>query len=353
MAFIQSIILYALCIAFFFGQLIRLDFQNISFPLIDIFIAAFSIVNILIKIKSRNLKIHNHPFLFFLIAAWLSFFINGFIYHFPLIKPFFYLLRLSFLLSFFVFPPVINKKNTSFFKICLVANIVFGLIQYFFWPDIRPFNALNWDPHLYRLVSTFLDPTFSGLIYLLFLINLFFSSSALLPFCYFALALTYSRSTLLSLLASSIFLSVSKKKPKIFVVCLLIILLTLAVLPRQEGEGTKLERTSTIKAKIVNYQEGLSLFTRSPIIGFGYNNLSYVRQLQNPSSHSASGFDSSLVTILSTTGIIGFTFFIFGLKKLFSYASLERKTMLIAVIIHSLFANSLLYPHTLLFLVLI
>jgi O-antigen ligase len=133
----------------------------------------------------------------------------------------------------------------------------------------------------------------------------------------------------------------------------IIIILTILILPRQPGEGTKLERDSTIKAKIENYQEGIKTFLSSPVIGHGYDNLFYVRQISTPQSHSNSGFDGSLLTILATTGIIGFCLFFTGSVQLFNRSSLLFQTLLIALFVHSLFANSLLYPWTLVFLILI
>lgn len=356
MASLQSIVFYCLATTFFFGQLLRLEVNNVSFPLIDIFIILFSVINIISKLKSNNLKIENYPLLLFLLFAWLSFFINFIFFKYPLLKPLLYLLRLNSLLFLFIFPPALNKKGQSFFDLVLFANIIFGFMQYFLWPNMSSLASLGWDPHLYRLVSTFLDPTFTGLIYLLFLIKTFFkrklltTDHCLLAAIYFALALTYSRSTLLSFFISFSYLSISLKKSKLFIFTLFITLSTFLALPRLEGEGTNLQRTSTIKAKIENYKEGWTIFTKSPLIGHGYNNLSSVRQSQNKNSHAISGFDSSLLTIATTTGIIGFLLFTFGLKNFFFSANLKTKTMILAILIHSFFANSLLYPLILLLL---
>jgi hypothetical protein len=56
---------------------------------------------------------------------------------------------------------------------------------------------------------------------------------------------------------------------------------------------------------------------------------------------------------LTTTGPIGLIFFVLGLKKLFANGSLTTKTALISILIHSLFANSLLYPWVIICLYLI
>ena len=319
----------------------------------EISLGIFFIFNFFYHFKKHSLRIHNQPLLIFVIIAWVTFFINFFIHHFPLLPALLYLFRLSILLSFFILPP--PKPTKNIFILVLFANVIFGFIQYFIWPDFTYFNSLNWDPHLYRLVSTFFDPTFTGLIYLMFLIYLFFNyrNYFLLTPIYLAMVLTYSRSTFLCFAIAFIFISIKLKKPTIGIISTILILTTMLLLPRLEGEGTKLERTSSIKAKIENYKEGISVFTKSPIIGFGYDNLFYVRQISNPNSHANSGFDGSLLTILTTTGIIGFIPFCLGLKEYYKKSNLFHKSLLLAIFVHSLFANSLLYPWILIFLVLI
>lgn len=360
MALISKIILFSTAFVFFFGQLFRLNFSDISFAIIDIFIFLLFSINIFDHFKTKNWKIKNKFFLYFLIFTWISFLINLFVSHIYSLKPILYLLRLTFLFSFFIIPlnkDFLSQKFHKFFDLIIISNIIFGLIQYFFWPDFTYFNSLNWDPHLFRLVGTFFDPTFTGLIFLLFLIKIFLSKKThfqkfLIILSYLGLALTYSRSSLIAFLLAFSFIALKLKKPKIFFISLIIFLLTIISLPRQTGEGTKLERTSSIKAKIENYKEGIGVFLKSPIIGHGYNNLSFVRTNINENSHANSGFDSSLLTILTTTGIIGFFLFIIGLKNEFKQSNLTKQTMWISILFHSLFANSLLYPWILLFLIL-
>lgn len=338
---------YITAIIFFFGQLLRINFQNISFPLIDIFIIILALGNLIKRYQDKKIKIENKYFLFFIIYTLI-------ISRFLSVKSIFYFIRLSCLLSFFIFPPSYNKKFYQFFKIIILSSIIFGFIQYFFWPNFTYFSSLDWDPHLYRLVGTFFDPTFTGLIFLLFTIKSFLKKEYLLTtVSYIALSLTYSRSSLLALLICSIFYYLKNKNKKILFYTILIIGLTVVILPRLEGEGTKLERTSSIIAKIENYKEGINLFLKKPIIGYGYNNLPHIREINNPQSHANAGFDGSLLTILVTTGIIGLLFFSKGLHLLFTQSNLEKKIMFLAIFIHSLFANSMLYPWTILFLIFI
>ena len=161
------------------------------------------------------------------------------------------------------------------------------------------------------------------------------------------MSLTYSRSTYISFLIAFIYLAKHFKKINILLFSFGIMLLTMFLLPRQPGEGTKLERTSSITAKIQNYQEAWTLFKKSPIIGVGYNNIPFVREIKIPNSHANSGFDGSLATIFVSTGLIGGIIFLLGLKTLFTKSSLLQKTIILTTLFHSIFANSLLYPWTL------
>jgi hypothetical protein len=352
MALIQTTILAFTFFSFFIGQIFRLNIFDISFPLIDIAIGLLAIFNFTQHVKNKDLKLTNKYFFYFLIFSWIFLIINIFKYQIYSIKPLFYLIRLTSLLSLFILPLDIKEKFKKYFLIFVFSNIIFGIMQYLIWPDFTYFDVNNWDPHLYRLVSTYFDPTFTALIYLFLIIKLFLEKDfrykkIVLFVSYIAMALTYSRSTYLSFLVAFMFIAIKLKKLKIFLYTILIVLLTIILLPRQPGEGTKLERTSSIFAKIENYQEGISLFSRAPLVGYGYNNLSFIRN-SSRNSHAISGFDGSLLTVLTTTGIIGFIFFILGINTFYNQSNIVKKTMLISLLVHSLFANSMLYPWILL-----
>ncbi len=360
MALTAKITLYLTLLVFSFGQLFRLHIFSTSFPLLDITILSLFITNIIYLEKSNQLKIKNKPIFFFLIFSWITYLINCLSNSFFYLSSLFYLIRLNVLLSFFVFPispKLLDRSFNRYFSLFLLSCVIFGLIQYLLWPDFTYFDSLNWDPHLYRLVGTFFDPTFTAQIFLSFLIFLFVNNNYKINFSivitYLALALTYSRSALLGFVIAFSFISFKTKNPKTFFVSLIIFLLTLLALPRMPGEGTKLERTSSIKAKIENYQEAIKLIPTSPVIGIGYNNIAHYRTITDPNSHANSAFDSSLINILITTGIIGLSLFVIGLTTFFKKATLVQQTILVSLLFHSLFANSLFYPWTLLILFLV
>ncbi len=359
MAKTAKLSLFLIAIIFPFGQLLRLNIQDVSFPIIDLAIFLFFLTNLIYSIKHQKIKIKNKYLLYFITFAWTSFFLNLLRYPFSL-KPILYLIRLSIYLSFFILPPnkkLILPKFQKFFQLTIISGIVFALIQYTIWPDLTYFDSLNWDPHLSRLVGSFLDPTFTGLIFLLFLINTILKKNPrkswiIITITYLALALSYSRSSLLGFVFAAFLISRHLKNKKIFIYSLIIITTTIILLPRPPGEGTKLERTNSIKAKIQNYKEAFKTFSQAPLIGHGYNNLPLARIINNPASHANFGFDNSLLTILATTGIIGLVLFLLGLSNIYKFSTPNQKISLLVVLLHSFFSNSLPYPWVLILLIL-
>lgn len=341
MALIQTILFYLASTAFFFGPTLRINLFSVSIPIFDLLLSLYIFINLASKPKILNKYI-----ILFIFWNFISYLLNlknyGFSY-----QNFFYLFKLTNLCLLLFTPINITKKQKKYFLIILFANILFGSIQYFFWPDLTNYKYFGWDPHLNRLTSTFIDPTFTALIFLLLLIFYFFTnpkSHILLPI-YISTALTYSRSTLLALSISSLYFSLKKKKNiKLLLKTLLLIIITIVVLPNNIGEGTNLKRTSTIIAKYENYKQAINVIKQRPLLGHGYNNLISIKKSANIyPDHSQSGFDSSLMTIASTSGIIGLTLFLFAFSKYFTSLTICQKTAIISLLVHSLFANSLLY----------
>lgn len=335
MAFIAKITLWLAIICLFFGQLSKYSFD------LAIIIAAF--FNILSLLLTHQAKIRNKFFLFFLIYAWINLLIITLLTSWHL-DPLLYLLRLSAILSFFIFPPILTSATRRLLITVLIATVVFSLLQYFIWPNFTYFSALDWDPHLNRIVGTYFDPTFTALVFLLLLISFYFQKSYLLMIpTYCVLALTYSRATWLSLTVAAALVSYHAKKITILIGTLLLLGITILVLPKPYGEGTKLDRTSSIFAKIQNYTIAFNTSKSAPIFGYGYNRLPLIRTDQKTFSHAISAFDNSLLTIWATTGIIGLFLFIRALIFHLQSHSWQQNSFLWVVLVHSFFANSLLY----------
>ena len=250
-----------------------------------------------------------------------------------------------------------------------LVTAIFGLLQYFFLPDTRFLEAYGWDPHYYRVIGTFLDPGFLGLILVLSLIIVVVKAwqkkkhrKRLIGVglvVYLALALTYSRA---SYLAYSLAMGATawwKRSAKFLFVVVAIGLITVALLPRPGGEGVKLERESTIKARILNWQLSWEIAQDNLLFGVGFNAYRYVQDKyitwpegELEISHAGAGADSSLLFVLATTGILGlgaylwlwFRALFLSLKNFNKVQNQIALASILAVLIHSFFTNSFFYP---------
>lgn len=279
-----------------------------------------------------------------------------------------YLLRLFaysafFLIAWNVYRSKKKLKETLFNSLILVIFVIalFGLIQYFFYPDIRSFTVWGWDDHLYRLFATFLDPGFASILLIFGLLAVLVKYLKTKDRRYFymlvilfgSIALTYSRAGYLALIGGLLTILFLKKKIKYIFLLLGAFLLIVLFLPRPASEGVKLERTFSIFARLDNYSETIRIAKKSPLLGIGFNNICLARekfwQKADFESHACSGSDSSLLLVLATTGMVGLLIFLTFIYKL--VISLDKNiygmtflACLVALLIHSLFVNSLFYP---------
>lgn len=234
-----------------------------------------------------------------------------------------------------------------------VTSAFLGLLQYAFLPDTRFLYYSGWDDHYYRVIGTFLDPGFTGIIYVLALIlivvkfwdkkTILYSLSSIL---YLSLALTYSRSAYLAYLAGMGIIAFKKKAPKFFAVILSLFLITVFLLPRPSSEGVQLERRTSVLARVGNWQQSWQIIKDHPIFGVGFNFYRYSQRDYGflgedwQTSHAGAGADSSLLSVLATTGIVGFIFYLWLLWEMTKICPIAT----LALIVHSFFNNSLFYP---------
>ena len=273
------------------------------------------------------------------------------------------LVGLMYLVRFGIYSLFLIKKDANFLIMGVGITLVLtGLIQYLFFPDIRSLAIAVWDLHYYRVVGSQLDPGFMGIMLLFFLVYLLQFKTAVYKFLwaitYMLFALTYSRSSFLAYFVVMAFLAWRKKSWKFLVGMWLLLALTLPLLPRSpDGEGVKLERTSSIQARIDNWSNSLIVFRDHPILGVGFNTYRYAQiqygflKTKTISTHSGAGADSSLLFVAATTGVIGLTAYVNYLRHLWSWSDLQPYLMV--GLIHSWFLNSLFYPWVLLWLGLI
>ena len=355
----DNIFIFLFLVLFPFGQIIRIGLLQ---P-VDVVAGLGALFAIIGRYKEPAIFKHFKTFIF--IAAFSWFFSVFFFRQIEVLYGLLYLIRLLAYFYFFIY--VWNfagqsKSNKNFLigSLLMVSLVsaAFGWIQYFSFPTIKPFTVWGWDDHLFRLVGTFLDPGFLGIIIvfgLLTAIYLFFEKEnklylAMALFLLVSLAFTYSRASYLAFFAG-LFVAFSYfKKLKFFVSAVAVFMALIFVLPTSGNTILKITREFSVLARIDNYRETAVIFKTSPLFGVGYDNLCLARSKQigyvNLNSHSCSGSDASLLFILATTGVSGLIVFVRLMLAIFKSAG---KTVIIsstltALLVHSLFTNSFFYP---------
>jgi len=291
--------------------------------------------------------------------------------------------------------PKIERFTLGFLATGFVISIL-GFIQLRVFPDFSPMVQYGWDPHQGRLLSTWFDPNFLGGFLILILIAcsnimllywqrekpasrevfMYTFIALAVPIIFIAFILTYSRSSYVSFFPAIIlnivlyiFIGSGKRKlVKLLLVSVAILLVSVAVVlvfPRaQERIQGARNIDVTAKARIESWKQAWQSIEDNYLIGVGYNTLRYTRSIATSTLHSASGTDSSMLTVWLTTGIIGLLsyliIFLFILKESFlafynknnsritRALGLTLVTSIVALLIHSMFVNSLLYPHIML-----
>jgi len=206
-----------------------------------------------------------------------------------------------------------------------VAVALFGFAQLYLLPNLGGLTKFGWDPHVGRLVSTFLDPNFVGGFFALmiailgarFIISprqgLWFWLSVLLILV--ATLLTYSRSGYLSMLIVLLVLGLRYSWRLLLISILVITPLALSIPRVQERVLGGFSIDTTSQDRILSWKTALDITERYPVLGIGYNNYKYAQQDIGSvglatKGHSLSGSDSSLLNVLATTGVVGFTLFL-------------------------------------------
>lgn len=264
-----------------------------------------------------------------------------------------------------------SELRAKLFNSLLVAGVfisVFGLFQYLVFPDLRILLSYGWDEHYFRLVGTFLDPGFTGILIVLFLALLFSRvgearaghDRALIFLGITGLLLTYSRASYLAFLSTLLCFNIVRRNIRFVLILLTLFILGVLVLPKLGGEGVRLERTSTVFARFENYRATGETALKNPLFGTGFNLYAFVPPGTKTCGnidpgkpcHSASGADSSLLFVFATGGVVGLLTYLYlwwkilllGWKRRFTGAGLALLLSTVALLIHSSFANSLFYP---------
>lgn len=340
-----------------FGHFLTLPspLPNLNWHPLD-FVLAFLWLQLLLSPQSRHQikkDFLTRPLFFFSLAALFSLILNPLhLVSSSLLISSSYLLR--FLLPFSLYYAL--RFHRDYFKktafTSLLIFILLSLLQYFFFPDLRFIKYLGFDDHYYRLVSPLLDPNFAGLIFIS-AFHLFSSLKKNSPLKYFllflslvSLALTFSRASYLVFFASLLlsFLLRHKKinfKQLAFIPLLFFLLVFL--IPKPFGEGVNLLRTYSIYSRLNTLKIGLTQFSTHPIFGLGFNTLRYLQSSRF--TLRTSGVDNSFIYLLATTGLFGFSAFIYLLLSIYKKLKTHSLGLVLfaALLLHSLFNNTLFF----------
>lgn len=287
--------------------------------------------------------------------------------------------------SMFTLAVLVYKEPDKDKKMILWMVITFavlfsmaGFVQLQIQPDFTDLEILGWDPHQGRLLSTWFDPNFVGgflAFVLAVMTGMGLDKKTPQPFLmlsagiiFIALILTFSRSAYLALLVSILILGMLRSWKFLALVGISLVLLISIIQPIQtrvlsltDSIGSVLTENYTLpddsaRLRLESWQEGWDLFMKKPILGHGYNRYDQATlelgTLNRFEDHSATGSDSSLLTILATTGLVGFFFFlsVYALLAKAAYLRLKNGASagllagLAGLFIHSIFVNSLLFP---------
>ncbi len=299
-----------------------------------------------------------------------------------------------------------ETKMRTMLGVWMVSGVllaILGFIQLILFPDFSFMVDAGWDPHLDRVVSTFFDPNFTG-------IYLVAALTALLVIWYtreqkvkgklvrecspseyaqgvrqiirdtlllcsagimgLALLLTYSRSSLLALIIILLIVGLTLDK-RILVIGIVVGITALIAFPRiQERFLETFDYQTSAFKRLDSWGNAFTILEQSnPLVGIGYNTyrdaqIHFDIIEEEELARSGAGTDSSILLVAVTTGILGAIVFLglllhgiargvalyrlrVGFGKVFgiSFAGL-----LMALIVHSQFVNSLLYPYILILL---
>lgn len=347
----MNILFYITALLFSLGQLGRVSFlnQQINFYLYEVFLLV-SLFFLLFKYRFEPIKYfwsRFKPFFLFLVILFASIIFGWTKYSlFENLVGLLYLYRLHLYFIYFFYLQYHRQKNKKFSKvikkgvfIVVVLTIISTLIQYFLYPDLRNLFYLGWDPHLFRAFGVYFDTAIAASIFGIFFLTI---NKPLIKVIYLILtALSFSRSIYLGLSITLILLFIRQKKLKKIFLFLLFFISLIFFSPKPAGEGVNLTRFYSIASRFEDYREGIELWKKKPILGYGYNRIRYIKN--DDSIHSSAAFSSSFLTILVSSGILGLLSFIWTLWSL-SKSNKTGQILLIFLSIVSLFDNVLLHP---------
>lgn len=273
-----------------------------------------------------------------------------------------------------------SRKRVIVVQVILFSVFVAlaGFVQLALVPDFTNYEILGWDPHQGRLLSTWFDPNFVGgwlAVICPVLLGLAWDEKkhrwlwmVALAVVGLALLLTLSRSAYLGLIAGMGIFALIRSRTLLIGLIVAALMATLILPPVRDRVFALVDSLQSVatetyslpdasaRHRFGSWEEGWELFQEKPLMGHGYNRYGEAAlelgTLKDTEIHSANGSDSSLLTVLATTGILGFAAFMALYALVLRAAWAERRRSealglfagLLGLFVHSVFVNSLLFP---------
>lgn len=380
--------LIASLVTIILGQLVRIQLPGSDTTVIlnDVLLPPLIYAWLLCRLASRRWSVPRSSLIvpiFLMVATMIfSLYVNRYAYgSTELLTGALYIVRwIEYAAIFFIAYDYFSRPGRPRRYLWLIAWVglitaALGFIQLRLFPDFSFMVPRGWDPHVGRLLSTWFDPNFlGGFFVVLVTVALALALSRergawkwwlvvaiLLP----AIILTYSRSAYVALAAGLGFVTLFRSR-LLFAIGALSFLAVVIFIPRVQERVIGIRTIDeTARYRLISWQRAATVFRDHPWFGVGYNVYKFVqvqyRFLDRPTEHSASGSDSSLLTVAVTTGVVGLTIYLWllflaireawrtwwdkTLPMFWRSAGLGLVAGIIALFIHSQFVNSLLYPH--------
>ena len=382
---VLTILLYASILLFPLGEVGRYIFPQLgtmSLLLNDVLVGVTVSVWVLIKIGGKE-KIEGKlflPIIFFLAACVVSLLVNSFVLTLPQVFiSSLYLIRWGVYTGLYFVVRNLHAKEKQRVRMLLFTagqiTVLVGYIQFFIFPSLHSLYYLGWDEHLYRMFSVFLDPNFAGVFFMLifflsigfgltfyekkqYVITVIFTVFALLDGI--ALYLTYSRSGLLAFIVGVIVFFWLYGKKKFIAFSIIFIILAIFFSPKSfQTEGTNILRIASTEARLDSSKWAVDIIVKNPVFGVGFNSYRYAQNRYGflkgkywEVSHAGAGTDNSYLFVFATTGIVGFSLYLFLLiqicrlylgKSKPTFFDIVTLASFLGVCVSSLFINSLFY----------
>ncbi len=267
--------------------------------------------------------------------------------------------------------------GAQWFERALVAIAAFGIVQAALLPGFAQrvdAGGLDkvWDEQGHRLVSTMLDPNFAGILIVIALLLALARERERVPqqrwlmlMLGTAVLLTLSRSALLALGFGLLVLAwtrgLNRRLAGILAAAALVILPFITLLLRFADGFNKLSVDASAAQRLIPWSRALIMWSDHPWLGVGFNAVQQAQQAYGwaPIGGADVSLDGGLLFIAAMTGVLGVGLYLALLgavlrrcRVVYRGSSNRRERALAAgtaaataaVVVHSLFVNSLLLP---------